>query len=361
MWRCLILVLSNFLLSACQEGNKASVYSAPEIPSLSLSTATVVMQPVPRFYSATGYTNIARHIEVSTSQAGTIKQLKVNDGDIVKPGQLLIVIDESELITSIKQAKSLIKQARISLKDYQHDFNTAKRLRKTKIIPAEQLRKAQVQLNLAKSQLSQANNELKRQQARKPYYRITSPINAHVVKKWVNQGDLAVAGKPLLQLEALDELEFEAAVPVKWLDKIHVGDKYKLRLHDSDKSLPVKVSHIIHTANRITQTCKIKLALPNSSKLAAGLSGQIDFRIANEMQILIPKSALIKRAGVQGVFVVSDNGTNKPQAHFTPVKTERHWQKQWIILSGVQAGEEIVLNPTKKLRDGTHIKMANAQ
>ncbi len=361
MWRCLNLVILVLLLSACQDGNKASAYNAPEMPGLLLSTATVVKQPVPRFYSATGYTSVALQIELSTSQAGTIQKIKVDEGDIVEAGALLIVIDESELQTSIKQANSMIHQAKVNLNDRQHDFNTAKRLIKTKVIPAEQFRKAQVQLELARSQLSQAKSELKRQQVRKPYFRITSPIKALVIKKWVSQGDLAVTGKPLLQLEALEGLEFETALPVKWLDKVHLGDKYKLYLHDSDTSLPAKVSHIIHTANRVTQTCKIKLALPKSSKLAAGLSGQIDFQIANEMQVLIPESALVKRAGVQGVFVVADGSSKKQQqAYFTPVKTERNWQKQWVVLSGVQAGESVVLNPTGQLRDGTHIKKASA-
>lgn len=74
MWRCLIL--SAFLLSACQNDKKALVYVAPEASILSFSTATVIKQPVPRFYSATGYTSIARRIEVSTSQAAQLKCLK---------------------------------------------------------------------------------------------------------------------------------------------------------------------------------------------------------------------------------------------------------------------------------------------
>ena len=279
MWRCLIL--SVLILSACQNGdNKVAIYDVPKPLALSFSTATVVEQPVPRFYSATGYTNVARRIEISTSQAGTIKQLKVNEGDIVKEGALLAVIDESELLTLIKTSNSAIQQARINLKDRQHDLETTARLVKTRVIPTENLRKDKVQLALAQSQLSQAKSELKRQQSRKPYYRITSPIKARVIKKWVNQGDLAIAGKPLLQLEALEGLEFETALPVKWLDKIHLDDTYKLHLHGSNKNIIAKVSHIINTANRVTQTCKIKLALPNENKLTAGLSGQIDFRIA---------------------------------------------------------------------------------
>lgn len=357
MWRQVKLLLGSLiLLTACQgRGGEAVVYHAPEMPTLSLQTALVTSQKVPRYYSATGYTNVARRIEVSTSQAGSIKKLQVNEGDRVKAGDLLIVIDESELFTAIKQAKTAIQSAKINLKDRQYDFKTAQRLSQTRVIPAEQFRKAQVQLELARSQLTQANSELKRQQVRKPYYRITSPINARVVKRWVNQGDLAVTGKPLLQLEAIQGLEFETALPVQWISRIKVGDQHQLKLHDSDKTINAKVSHIIHSTNRITQTCQVKLSLPDSNTLSAGLSGQVNFKVAEENHLLIPEVSLIKRAGVQGVFRVDKNRI----VRFTPVKTERLWKKQWIVLSGLEAGESVVLNPAANLRDGTHIKMAS--
>ena len=175
----------------------------PPKPALSQSTALVISQNVPRYYAATGYTSIAQQIEVSTSQAGTIKRLMVKEGDIVNAGALLIVIDESELLAAIKQAKSAILTAKINLKDRQHDFNTSQRLARSRVIPLEQFRKAKVQLELARSQLTQANNDLVRHHSRKPYYRITSPIHARVIKRWINQGDLALTGKPLLQLEAM--------------------------------------------------------------------------------------------------------------------------------------------------------------
>jgi len=365
MWQRLsVFLIGLILLSACQDDTKTTVYNAPEKPTLSLQIATATNQNVPRYYSATGYTTIARTIEISTSQSGTIKKLQVDEGDVVKAGELLIVIDESELLTTIKQAISTIKSARINLKDRQQDFNTSKRLRQSKVIPAEQFRKAKVQLDLANAQLVQANSELKRQKARKPYYRITSPIAARVVKRWVSQGDLSIIGKPLLQLEAIKGLQFETALPTQWLDQIHVGDTYKLQLYDSgligsnktetNKKIEAKVSHIIHSANRITQTCQIKLSLPDSNRLSPGLSGQIDFIIAKEKKVLIPESSLIKRAGVQGVFRLND----RDAVQFTPVKTERRWQHQWVILSGLKSGESVVLNPPAKLRDGVRIKTA---
>lgn len=353
MWQRLIPLFAGFvLLPACQRGDQTSVsvYEATEMPTLSLPVVEVSRQEVPRYYSATGYTSIVRRIEVSTSESGNIKQLLVDEGDVVKTGSLLLKIDDSGLSTVIKQAKSAVKTAEITVKDRQEDLRTAKRLSRSKAITDEQLRKAQLQLDLARLQLAQTNSELNHQLARKPYYRITSPFAARIIKRWINQGDLAVAGKPLLQLEALQGLEFETALPARWIDRINVGDQYPLQLHDSDQNIIATVSRIVHSTNRTTQTCQIRLSLPINN-LTAGLSGQIDFIIAKEAHLLIPESALVKRAGVHGVFRINE----QQQAQFTPVKTERNWQHHWLVLSGLEEAESVIVKPPANLRDGTPV------
>lgn len=351
-----ILMVASILMSACQEQDKLTVKAFTGSQTLPLQVVKVKQQDVPRYYSATGYTHISRSIEISSSQTGTITKIQVDEGDVVKAGALLIVIDESELLTTIEQAKSAVQTATINIKDRKQDLEKANRLRLSNMIADETRRKAQVQLDLAWSQLNQANSELQRQQTRKPYFRLTSPIDARVVKKWVAQGDQAQAGKPLIKLEAVKGLEFVTALPAKWIDTIQPGDIQELRLHDSGKVYPATISHIIRSANRVTQTCQIKLLIPDSSELSAGLSGQVDFKINHQKQLLIPESSVIKRAGVSGVFRVNNSG----EAQFTAVKTETNWQQQWVVLSGLKAGETMLLNPPDNIRDGDRIRAKNS-
>ncbi len=345
MWQRLIFCI---LLVGCQE-NEPNVFNAPKHSILQLSATSVISQKVPRFYSATGYT-YAHRIKISSHQSGTIKKRLVDEGDVVKSGALLVVIDDAELLDTIEQSKSVVKSATISLKDSQKEVKLAEKLRK--VVSVEHLRKSRVRLDLARSKLVQAKAELRRQQTKKTYYRLTSPISARVVKRWIEPGDLAIAGKPLLELEAIGELEFETALPAHWIKQINLHEQVKLKLHHSNATIVVRVSHIVRSANRMTQTCQIKLSLPKKTTLTAGLSGQVNFKIAENKHLLIPKSTLIKRAGVQGVFRL-DKLNN---AWFTPVKTERLWEQQWIVLSGLQVGERLVLQPPLSLRDGVGVK-----
>jgi RND family efflux transporter MFP subunit len=338
------------VLIACnQETSKAKVYTSSANP-IEVQAQAVRNASVPLLYSATGYTNVSRSIEISTSQSATIDELKVKEGDSVAQGELLVALDETELLTSIRRAESAIESAEIQLKDFAHDLDNARQLRKKRVITEEQLRKAKVQHNLAETQLQQAQSELERQLARKPYHRINSPINARVIKRWVNQGDLAVIGKPLLLLEAIGGLEFEATLPAELSQSIKVGDRYNIKIHKRDEAIPAIISHIVNSVDRITQTIQIKLALPESDELEAGLSGQVDFVIAYEDQTLVAASALVKRAGVFGVFRVEDN-----KAVFTPINFERQWQQYQVVLSGLNLSDIVVTNPPSSLKDGSPI------
>lgn len=348
--RFVCILFFGLLLTACDHTatNKTSIAVEPE--PIALDVHTITLNTVPRFYSATGYTNVSRSIEISTSQSATIDELKVKEGDRVKQGDLLVALDESELLTSIRQAESAIESAKIQLKDFAHDLENARQLREKRVITVEQLRKATVQHNLAETQLQQAQSELERQLARKPYHRIHSPIDARVIKRWVNQGDLAVIGKPLLLLEAIGGLEFEAALPAELAQHLNIGDPYHIKIHKRDEAVPALISHIVNSVDRITQTLQIKLALPNSDQLEAGLSGQVDFIVENQEHLLVASSALVKRGGVFGVFRVKDD-----TAVFTPVNVERQWQQYQVVLSGLEAADIVITRPPSSLKDGSPI------
>jgi len=348
--RIILIFFALVFIVSCSDNTPPKAQYKTSSPLVRVKAEQVTSSAVPMFYSATGYTNVSRIVEISTSQSATIHELKVEEGDLIEQGELLIVLDESELLTSIRLAENSIKSAQIQLTDLAHDHRNAKQLREKRVITLEQLRKAKVQHKLAETRLSQAENELEKQLARKPYHRINSPIAARVIKLWVEQGDLALIGKPLLQLEALGDLEFETALPSKWVNSLNIGDTYPLKMHNLNKPINAVISHIVNSVDRVTQTYKVKLALSDSDSIQAGLSGQIDFVIGKEKHLLVNSSAIIKRAGVFGVFRAHEG-----KARFTPVNTERRWQDYYVVLSGLNEHDQVITSSTEKLQDGTAI------
>ena len=190
---------------------------------------------------------------------------------------------------------------------------------------------------------------MQRIESRQPYFRITSPIHARVSKRYAQQGDLALPGKPLLQLEAMDGIAFEIAVPTQWLSRLHIGDSHAVHLH-ARPDLPVqgKISHIVQSTQRSTQTNPVRLILDAEPTLSVGMSGQVSIEFGQTPQLLVPEAALVRRAGVSGVFRLDAHA----RARFVPVAIERPWQDKRVILAGLNEADQVVLNAPDSLRDG---------
>lgn len=346
----LTLLIGLLCLSACQDATHLDRNTGTtQILPPTLTIAAVTREPVPEYYHASGYTYQAENFVVSTSQTATITRLTIDAGDEVQAGDLLLTLDDSELSTALDQARAAEHTARIRLKDSQYEFDNDTRLSAANVIPVEELRKARVQLDIAQSQLEQAQSEVQRLESRRPYFRITSPIHARVSKRYAQQGDLALPGKPLLQLEAMEGIAFEITVPTQWLGRLNVGDSHAVHLH-ARPDLPVqgKISHIVQSTQRSTQTNPVRLILDAAPTLSVGMSGQVSLELGQTPQLLIPETALVRRAGVSGVFRLDAEA----RVRFVPVAIERPWQDKRVILAGLNEADQVVLNVPDSLRDG---------
>ncbi len=308
---------------------------------------SVKEQLIPKIYSAPGYTAALNKIEISSKYNGVITELLVEAGDIVKKDQLLLVIDEAINIQSIEQVKKEIEIAKVTVADAKKDVNNFERLRKVQSVSEEKLRKARLLLAHSQSTLLKAKAKLIETKAATPYLRIKSPENARIVKRLIDKGDLATSGRPLLHLEVLTPLVFETTIPVQWINKLSTEQSVKIKLNHF-KEITARITQIISSADPITQKCTIKLELASSLNIPTGLLGQAQFIIDKELLLTIPEKALIKRVGITGVFRVDKDNL----IWFTPVRYERKYNRQRVILSGLKAQDKIIVLPSELLRDG---------
>jgi len=325
---------------------------------LTLETALVKKQLIPKYYSSPGYTAALYKIEISSTQTGFITQILVEAGDFVEKGQLLLVIDETANMQSIEQVKKEIEIAKVTVTDAKKDVDNFQRLRKVQSISEEKLRKARLLLAHSQSTLLKARAKLIETKAATPYLRIKSPEKALVVKRLADTGDLAVSGNPLLYLEVLNPVIFETTIPVQWVTKLTKEQTIKIKLNlsfagksDALNTIKGTITQIISSADPITQKSTVKLELPSTLNIPTGLFGQAQFIIDTELLLTIPENALVKRVGITGVFHVD----KKEQIWFTPVRYGRKYNNQRVILSGLKAQDKVVISPSESLRDGLTI------
>ena len=350
-----VLSFALLLIAGCQN-EQETIGTTSSLPSYKLEdlhVGVVERREVPDFYQATGMVIASRSIDVMASEKGAITQLLIDEGDEVKAGDLLAVIDSASADLEIESAQSAIHQSRIRLEDKIKLKEMAAALRGTEgTFSEERYRKSKVEEDLARTSLEQATIKLKQAEARQPYHKLYAPEDGIIVRRSIERGEVVMVGTVLMQLEQKGWKEFEAMMPARWLTRIQKGDHYQVTLHGEDKEVDAVVTHVIPSVDRRTQMGRVKLRIDvQKVEVLSGQSGQIDFVIGNRDQLLVPQNALVEKAGVQGAYRVDGSS----RVRFTPVKTERVWGGKWVVQSGLHEGERVILDPPNELRDGVSV------
>jgi RND family efflux transporter MFP subunit len=186
----------------------------PELPvqQVEVVIATRLSQPV--FEQVVGSVTARTKPVVSAKISGTIQSLGADVGDRVKSGQLLAEIDAREIQARLDQALPQLESARQS----------AARIRElvqAKAVSQQQDDDAVARVKQMEAVVAEARTMLS-------YAKVVSPIDGVVRARRVDVGDLASAGKPLFELEGLEDFRFDAGIPESLTGRIRKGDRARI-------------------------------------------------------------------------------------------------------------------------------------
>jgi len=147
-------------------------------------------------------------------------------------------------------------------------------------------------------------------------------------------------------------MELEVYLPSSQIGSITKGQKIDVFVQSDSHPVTGEVARLVRSADSVTHRSKVRIELPNNKDLSPGQFARAHILLGHETAPTVPVSAIVERAGIEGVFVVKEDGT----ARFRSIRTGRHWQDYRGILAGVETGLSVVLNPPLRLRDGDRIK-----
>jgi len=165
-------------------------------------------------------------------------------------------------------------------------------------------------------------------------------------------GDLAAPGKPLLELEDARTLRLEADVPEAVVSKVALGDKLAVRIAALESGLPGVVSEIAPASDPGSRTFLVKLDLPGAPGLRAGQFGRVAMPVGETSALRVQASAVVQRGQMEIVFIFSEK-----KALLRLVKTGKRVGNEVELVSGVEAGEKIVVEGAVGLRDGQPVEV----
>jgi RND family efflux transporter MFP subunit len=183
------------------------------------------------------------------------------------------------------------------------------------------------------------------------YAKLAAPFSGVVITRTVEPGNLATPGAPLLTIEQDGLYRLEASVDESKLANVRVGQAVEAVL-ETDRKLSARVSEIVPSVDAASRSYIVKLDLPATPQLRTGMFGRAIFPLGMQKVVAVPLAALMERGQLQSVFVVEDG-----VAHTRLVTTGRRTGNAVEVLSGLTAGEKVVLPAPVGLQDGARVEV----
>lgn len=363
------LLIMIVLISVAVTNKKVPVEVAIARPAADSKGAVVL--------NASGYVTPRRRSTVAAKITARVREMLVEEGMHVKQDQVLAYLDDADAKVRFAAAEAALKVARAGVKELEvnevdavRTLRRVKNLHQEKVASRENLDHSQAaadalgarrKLALEQIQSAQAQMEVARQDL--DNCTVRAPFPGIVVSKDAQVGEMVSpisAGggftrTGIATIVDMDSLEIEVDVNESYIAKVTAGQKIDAVLDAyPDWHIPASVRTTIPTADRQKATVKVRIAfdkldpriLPDMGVKVSFLSSE-STTPATGAQAIIPKEALREADGKQVVFAVVNSRIEQ-----RAVKTGPQRGADVEVLSGVKAGDSVVISSQETLRDG---------
>lgn len=334
--RRLLLLATLLGLASCHRDHETT--GAGTLPPVTAQVIKVERKAHAATEDVVGTVRPKLRARVEAKISGRIEQLIVAPGQAVKNGEMLATLDAREVQAKLDQARAVSVQA-------DKDFERLKPLLQTNAISRQDFDAAETKQRVAKSAVTEAETML-------THTKIVAPFDGIIARKLADVGDLAMPGKPLLEIESPALLRFEADVPEALIERVKMGQSLPVGLNALAQPITGTVAEIAPIADPGSRTFLVKLDLPQTSGVRAGQFGRVKVTVGETDVPLVPASAVKQRGQMELVQLVTDG-----RVRSRIVKTGKKLNDHVEIIAGLEAGEALIIASSAPARDGQPVEV----
>lgn len=323
-------------------------------PAMSAQVVVVHEQALPILATFPGRVNATNEVQVASRLMGYVKKLPTHEGQQVQQGTLLLSLDDSDIKGAIAQARAGVANAASVLADASANYQRFSELYQQQAIPLQQFQQIEMGYRVAQGNHDAANAALLQAQAQLSYVDVRAPFAGTVVAKYIDLGQLAVPGQPLMTLQSAGYLQVVVQVSQRAFESLRIAQLVPVIIEDGNEqrqSVLATVVRLVAAADPVTHSHSVKLNLPEECRTRSGAFVRVQIQVATQQGILLPPSAIQRRAGIDGVFVVNPSGV----ATFRMIRLGEKREAGVVVLSGVVAGEQVVVSAQGTLNNGVKV------
>lgn len=326
-------------LALCSCGGKkaqkgVAAVKEEQLPAVKVVDAKSEVVPIDEKYSVTLQAYAINNI--APQSGGRIISIKAEVGDFVEKGQVLAQMDKAQL-----------EQAELQLNNLKSEYDRAKALYEKGGVSKSDFETIELQYKVANTTYENllTNTILK------------SPLNGVVSARNYDEGDMYTMSAPLYVVQQINPIKALVAVSEKNYSLLKKGIKVEFTPEAlNGKKYIGEVTRIHPTVDAATHTIVAEVTINNPKfELRPGMYSSARVIFSQGDAIVVPDTAVLKQqgSGVRTVYVLKADGT----VELRIVELGRHIGSEYVILSGVQAGEKVIVSGQSLLRSGIKVEV----
>lgn len=367
---------------------------ARALPVARVAVEVAALRAVDEVVEAVGTVRSWRQSVLAARITAAVLAVHAREGDRVRRGQLLVELDDRDVQAQLRRAEAAAREAQSALEETERAIEAAARaveaadaqlaltrvtaeryrtlVERELIAPqtydevaarhraalAGAARAREVKASylarrqMALERIAHAEAEVVSARVTAGYARLHAPVDAIVVARTVEVGNLATPGTPLFTLDE-ERYRLEATVPESDVQRLARGRPATVAVEALGRSLAGPVSAIVPAADPASRTFTVKVDLPDAPGLRTGLWGRARFPVGRRQALLVPQAAVSLRGQLEAVFVVDDGNV----ARLRLVKLGKAYGERVEVLAGLAPGERLVVRGVDGLVDGQALEI----
>ncbi len=358
-----VLMMAVLLLSGCSQSEEVVKESA-----ITVNTAPAQIRDLAKSVLYTGTVRGQNEVYLMPKVLARVTGIHAQPGDTVRAGQTLITLDNTDFIAGVKQAEALLALAQAGLQSNQIQAENARlnyeriqALHEAGAVSDQQLeasRAAYEALIAGSAEASVAQAEAGLMAARNTLNNciITSPINGVVGTISLSLGDTANPSAVAAIVSNTSQLEVEVMVSETEVSHIQKGSQVDVVVRAvRDEPFLGEVKSISTVADPVKRNYPVKVSLPNTEgQIKSGMFAELTIDTMSRQGILtVPVGAVIPKGGQDIVYLVDGESRAQVAEVTTGIKNDQYIE----IVSGLTAGQEVIVKGNTLVSDGTLVRV----
>ncbi len=347
------LTTASLLLAACTEKNEEQRAEKNEVAMIGVQSnaaEVTVMKLEPRMFThevvSNGKIAAGAYADLRFTTSGApIEKIMVKNGQRVRKGDVLAVLDRFQLTNNATNARNNLERARLDLADALIGQGYDPAMQET--VPEEVMALSRLRSGVAQAEinLAEAEKALHEATMRAPF----DGVVANMFQKACNYPDGA---QPFCRILSTSGMEVDFTVLESELPLIHIGDAVKVSPYASDGTFNGTVSAV----NPIVESdgmVKVTATVGSGTGLFDGMNVQVSVKREVEQALVVPKSSVVLRSGGRQVVFTHHDG----KALWNYVTTSLENMNEYVVTDGLQAGAEVITTGNLNLAHEAPVKI----